>query len=64
MPNPKVVTPNLEVVTLNPKVVAPNLKVNTPNPKVEGVEEEVGRKHSHVLEDLATCENWHVHKTE
>jgi hypothetical protein len=58
----EVVMPNLKVVTLNPKVVTPNLKVATPNPEVEGMEEEVGGELSHVLEDLVTCENWHVHR--
>jgi hypothetical protein len=58
----EVVMPNLEVVMHNPKVVAPNLKVVTLNPAIEGMEEEVVIELSHVLEDLATCENWHVHR--
>jgi hypothetical protein len=62
MPNPKVLTPNLKVVMLNPKVVAPNLKVVTRNLEVENMEEEVGGELFHALEDLATCENWHVHR--
>jgi hypothetical protein len=62
MPNPKVVTPNLKVVTLNLKVVTPNLKLVMPNPKVEGMEEEIGGELSRPLEDLVTCENWHLHR--
>jgi len=33
-----------------------------PNPKVEGMEEEIGGELSRPLEDLVTCENWHVHR--
>jgi len=44
------------------EVVMPNLKVVTPNPEVEGMEKEVGRELSHALKDLATRENWHVHR--
>ncbi len=53
-PTPKDNVPNLGVVVPNPKVM--------PNLKAKGMEEEVEGEHSHALENLTACDNWHVHR--